>query len=172
MKLQKILDTLTASDIQFVIIGGVALNIHGSPRVTFDSDLAIKTIDIDRVIEVLIAAGLEMVIGVNENSHPLLTTDTGNAIDFAEKSRWGFLKFVSESFELDVIYEIPVPFAVLFRDSRKIMAGRTEVRVASIEHIRVMKEKAKGSHDDEKRDIDLMDLKFIEKKIREGNDDT
>lgn len=167
MKLQRVLEVLAGNGIPFVIIGGVALNIHGSPRVTFDSDLAIRTIDIDHAIETLISAGLQMVIGVDEDSHPLLTANARTAQEFAEKSRWGFLKFVSESFELDLIYEIPLPFTKLVADSRTIMAGSAEARVASLAHIRIMKQKSAENRDDEKRDIDMMDLRFIERKIIE-----
>jgi hypothetical protein len=43
--------------------------------------------------------------------------------------------------ELDVIYEIPVPFALLQRDSMVKKAGDLEVRIASLDHLKIMKEK-------------------------------
>jgi len=35
----KILQVLTESEVQFVLIGGVAANLHGSARATFDLDV-------------------------------------------------------------------------------------------------------------------------------------
>ncbi len=167
MNLQKVLQNLSENHIPFVIVGGLALTIYGSNRLTFDSDIAIKTIEIDNVIHVLLASGLKMVIGVDENSYPILTSDISEAIHFSEKSKWGFLKFIESGFELDVLYELPIPFQKLFQEAIKTDFSGIEVRVASLEHIKLMKESSLSNRDDEKREIDLFDLKFIEKKLRE-----
>ncbi len=61
MNLQKVLQNLSENHIPFVIVGGLALTMYGSDRLTFDSDIAIRTIEIDNVIRVLLASGLKMV---------------------------------------------------------------------------------------------------------------
>lgn len=167
MKLKEIIRILTENNVPFVLIGGVALNAHGSNRVTLDSDIAVKTIDIDMIIDLLLSAGLKMVVGVDKEQYPELTDDPGSAKVFAEKSNWGFLKFLNEDIELDVLYEIPIPFIRLLNDSIIKKIEGIGVPVASLEHIRIMKEKAMEYRDDEKRDNDLLDLRFIEKKLGE-----
>ena len=167
MKLKQVLKILSNNQVSFVIVGGVALNVHGSNRVTFDSDIVIKTVEIDMVIEILISNGLEMVIGVDKDQYPKLTSNFREALEFAERSKWGFLKFIGEGLELDVLYEIPVPFIMLYNESVIKYIGDIEVHVASLEHIKIMKEKAIEDRDDDKRNNDLSDLHFIEKKLNE-----
>lgn len=167
MKLKDALEILNRNDISFVLIGGVALNVHGSIRVTFDSDVAIKTIEADRAIEALLAGGFQMVVGVDADQYPELTRDSAVAQQFIETSKWGFLKFIADTLELDVIYDIPLPFMRLYGESKIVTISGIEVRVASLDHIKIMKEKALEYRDDEKRDNDVADLRFIEKKLKE-----
>jgi len=167
MNLKQVFKILSENEISYVIIGGLALNIYGSNRVTYDSDLVIKTIEVDKIIKILLSNGLEMVIGIDEDQYPELTTDFQKAQEFTEKSKWGFLKFIAGGLELDIIYEVSIPFTKLYRESIRKKIGDIEVHLASLEHLQIMKKKAIKARDDDKRDNDLADLRFIEKKLKE-----
>ena len=39
LELEKILKALTATDVEFIVVGGVAATVHGSAQVTYDLDI-------------------------------------------------------------------------------------------------------------------------------------
>lgn len=48
----RIVDALTAAEIQYVVVGGLAVAIHGCPRLTIDIDILIRAADLDRAKDV------------------------------------------------------------------------------------------------------------------------
>ena len=166
MKEEKLFEALSAEKIPFVLIGGTALAAYGSERVTIDTDIAIETLDIDRIIELFYTHGLKMVTGVDANQFPELAKNADIAIAHAAQSNWGFLKFLSEDLELDVLYDIPVPFIRLLKEANDKRIFDINVKTASLNHLKIMKEKSISERDDEdKRRLDEIDLAFIEKKL-------
>ena len=165
---EKLFSSLLEEKIPFVLIGGTALAAYGSQRITIDTDIAVKTLDLDKIIGLLLSLGLRMVIGVDENRYPLFAESEDTAIAFSNRSDWGFLKFLSGDLELDVLYDIPVPFSILLQDASLRSVFGIEIKVASLRHLRVMKQKAiKNRDDSEKRRLDEIDLAFINKKLAE-----
>ena len=67
-------------DIPFILIGGTALAAYGSSRITIDTDIAVKALDIDRIISLFYSLNLKMVIGVDENQYPLFAENSNEAI--------------------------------------------------------------------------------------------
>ena len=51
MKIEKVFEKLLENKIKFVLIGGTALIGYGSNRVTFDTDIAVKLIDVDKKLK-------------------------------------------------------------------------------------------------------------------------
>ncbi len=98
---EKLFSSLLEEKIPFVLIGGTALAAYGSQRITIDTDIAVKTLDLDKIIGLLLSLGLRMVIGVDENRYPLFAESEDTAIAFSNRSDWGFLKFLSGDLEID-----------------------------------------------------------------------
>lgn len=61
MEIEKVFEKLLKNKIKFVLIGGTALIGYGSTRVTFDTDIAVKTVDLDKIIELLYDINLNTV---------------------------------------------------------------------------------------------------------------
>ena len=59
---KELLKLFVTHEIDFVVVGGVALRLYNSPRVTHDIDLAVKSLDLDKIIALMY-----------ENSYYLIT---------------------------------------------------------------------------------------------------
>lgn len=161
---------LQDNNITFILIGGTALAAYGSPRITIDTDIAVKTLDIDKIILLFYSLNLKMIIGVDENQYPIFAEDPIEAIRFSDKSDWGFIKFLSENLELDVLYDIPLPFIQLLRSAQSKKVFGIEIKTASLEHLLIMKEKAVQDRDNsEKKELDKIDIRFIKNKLKNTN---
>ena len=68
MNLTKIVKLLKENNITCVLIGGLAMRLYNSPRVTNDIDLAVRTLDVDAIIDLMYANGSYMVRGVDDDS--------------------------------------------------------------------------------------------------------
>ena len=149
---------LSKNDIPVVIIGGVAMRLHRSTRVTQDLDLSIPSTAIDRVVGVLYARDYVIVSSVNDRSAGLLSS-------IPEANRWieayhpGSLTFVARPMgfrtgssrevphhaidiesQVDVLYDLAVPFGRLFHEACTISIGEVTVRYAAAHHLLQLKE--------------------------------
>src|SRR5688572_26881345 len=153
---EEFLAHLAAADVRFVVVGGVAVVIHGHARLTVDIDLVL---DLDpenvrRAIDSLTARGLR----------PLLPV---NASDFANadiRRQWVenrnlqvfTLRDPNNSLlTVDLFAEEPIPFNELWSRADTVMLGGNPIRVASIEDLVAMK-RAAG------RPQDLLDIEKLE----------
>jgi hypothetical protein len=87
-----------------IVVGGVAMRIYDSPRVTQDLDLAIRTLDVDDIIDLMYDLGYLLVTGVDDEAAHL-------AADRSAAQRWlavenpGSLSFVAAPTDVDGGYE-------------------------------------------------------------------
>src|SRR4030042_1411332 len=143
----RIFPALARDGIPFVLIGGAALTAYGSTRVSLDTDIAIKAVDADRVVHLAYRAELVLVVGVDQEQHPVTARTAGEALAFLGDSTQGFMKFLSREVELDGV----------------------RVRLAALEHLKIMKELSIRTRDDEdKAETDGLDLEFMERKLSEA----
>jgi len=63
-ELLRIIDALTAADIEYAVAGGLAVAIHGCPRLTVDIDILIRDEDLDRARAVLATTGFDLESGL------------------------------------------------------------------------------------------------------------
>jgi len=147
---------LADADIRFVVVGGVAVVLHGHLRQTVDADLVIDLEDGEarRAMTVLVGLGLE----------PRLPVDALEFGDSATRQSWiedrGMMVFTmldpsDPFFELDLFVRYPRPFEDLFEQSKRLEVEGREVRIASIDHLIEMKRRA-GRHKD-LEDIDELE---------------
>lgn len=63
-ELFRIVDALATADIDYAVAGGLAVAIHGCPRLTIDIDILIRERDLDRARSVLAPTGFDLESGL------------------------------------------------------------------------------------------------------------
>jgi hypothetical protein len=153
---------LAAARVRFVLVGGLALVLHGLDRLTADVDLVIDLSpeSARAAIQALTAAGYR----------PLAPVDPIALADPAQRHEWQSVRHMQVfSFwdsantrpTVDVLLAPPVPFDDLWASAAVISIGGQEVRVASIEHMIVMKTMAGRAQD-------LADIERLRAKLGAG----
>jgi hypothetical protein len=153
----ELLLALTNAQVKFIVIGGVAVGVHGFTRATKDLDIVPDPSmeNLERLARVLIEIKAQH-IGLEDFSPEEFPYDPTDPVQLAEGANFrletslgpmDIMQWVA-GVETDLAYEelAPKAFPVTFRDS--------EIRVCAIEHLRAMK-RAAG------RPRDLDDLKQL-----------
>lgn len=126
--------------VRFVVVGGVAVVLHGHPRVTADLDVVVA-VDVTNVRKLLAALS-------DAEFKPLQPVDPSGLGDAGTRREWReehgalVLSFASERFPattLDVFIEPPLDFEAMFERARLVPVGRETVRVASVDDLISMK---------------------------------
>lgn len=146
----ELLAALTRRGVDFVVIGGLAAVLHGSPRHTYDVDVtfAVEPANLDALGEVLVALNARL-RGVLEDVPFVPDGRTLRAVDV--------LTLDTDLGPFDVLARpsgAPA-FEELRRAADRYDVGGTTVRVASIPHLIVMKRAAE-------RPKDLADIAELE----------
>lgn len=131
---------LAEKEIDFVLVGGLAVALQGYQRVTMDVDvvLAMDEGNLDRFIAAVKAAGLRPTIPV-----PIESLARPDLIEqwHREKDMLAFSlrRPDAQATVLDVLVKPRVPYADLRRDALMVEMGTSRVPVASIPHLIAMK---------------------------------
>jgi len=158
---------LNDGGVRYIVVGGLAVVLHGHPRLTVDVDLVV---DLDeeqarRAIDTLVALGL----------HPRVPVNPREFADRSIRERWirdrGMQVFsmIDPSNPMrvvDLFVEHPVPFEDLWSRSEEFELRGTTVRVASIPDLIHLKRLAGRSQDR----ADIEQLEAILKAKRKGKD--
>ncbi len=163
MKTAQLLNTLTAQSVDFVLVGGMAVQLHGYMRMTYDIDLVLAMSDenLTRFIGTAKELGFIPVIPV-----PIEALKDANQIErwYREK---GMLAFALREPTLggsvvDVLVRPDVSYESLVVDAVDAQLFGRVVKVASIDHLLEMKRIAN-------RPKDQLDIIALEK-IKRGED--
>lgn len=150
---------LSAARVRFVLVGGLALVLHGLDRLTADVDLVIdlSAESARAAVSSLTAAGYR----------PMAPVDPLALADPAQRQEWQSLRNM-QVFSLwdssnarptvDIMLAPVVPFEDLWASASVMMLGGHAVRVASIEHLIRMKSAAGRAQD--LADIDRLRTKL------------
>lgn len=153
---------LTESDTDYVLVGGLAVALHGYQRVTMDVDvvLAMNPENLDRFISRAKAAGLRptMPVAIESLAKPDLLEQWQR-----EKGMlaFGLHGAEAQATVLDVMIAPDIPYTDLRRDAILVDTGPYRIPVASIDHLIAMKTGTGRGKDT----IDIEELK----KLRDGN---
>jgi hypothetical protein len=158
---QTIFKELNSVGIDYLVVGGLAVNFHGVPRMTYDIDLMIL-LDRENI--------LKLVTKLTQWGYkPKIPIDPRDLADETKRNSWvqekgmKALNFYSETLpigEIDILIDSPVPYEELrsravrveLRDERipvvsihdliqlKLRAGRKQ-DLADVEHLRIVLEK-------------------------------
>lgn len=131
---------LAESEVDYVLVGGLAVALHGYARTTMDVDivLAMDEANLDRFISGARKAGLQPTIPVRLES--LAQPDL---IEQWRREK-GMLAFSLRGTEvqatvIDILVRPVVPFAELKRDAIAVTVGVCTIPLASIDHLIAMK---------------------------------
>lgn len=131
---------LAAARVRFVLVGGLALVLHGLDRLTADVDLVIDLTaeSAKAAVEALTAVGYR----------PLAPVDPMALADLEQRREWqstrnmqvfSFWDSSNTRPTVDIMLSPEVPFDELWTAAATMIIGGHEVRVASIEHLIRMK---------------------------------
>ncbi|MFH1652587.1 MAG: nucleotidyl transferase AbiEii/AbiGii toxin family protein [Pseudomonadota bacterium] len=161
MQYSKIFKAFKNNDVKFIIVGGIAVNLHGVQRATADLDIVIA-LDSENVLKFINAI-------TALNLKPKAPVDIKNFADPKQRKLWkdekGMMVFSffdpTDSFvQLDVFIEEPIPFKEMFKRREKRTAFGIPISIASIADLISMKKKT-GRHRDE---LDLEALNALAKR--------
>ncbi len=138
-----LLAILANTQLRFVVVGGLAMVLHGIDRLTADADLVVdfSADSVKDAVQALIGAGYR----------PLAPVDPQQVGDAAKREEWrqvkgmkvfSFWDSASVRPTVDILLESPVTFEELWRDAVRIDVGGHSVAVASPSHLIRMKEAA------------------------------
>jgi hypothetical protein len=163
MKTVELLQSLSDEQVQYVLVGGLAVQLHGFLRSTFDIDLVLAMNDenLSRFIAVAQRYGLVPVIPV-----PMDTLRNASLIDQWHREK-GMLAFALREphvggSAVDVLVRSDVPYDRLIANAVAGELFGRKVWIASIDDLLVMKRIAN-------RPKDQLDITALEK-IKRGED--
>lgn len=152
-----LLKMLAEAKVEFVLVGGLAVALHGYQRVTMDVDvvLAMNEDNLRKFLSVAKASDLHPTIPVELDAlaRPELIEQWHR-----EKGMPAFSLRGAETMAtvLDVLVKPVIPFADLRHEATMVEVGTISIPVASIEHLIAMK-KSTG------RSKDLIDIEELRK---------
>jgi hypothetical protein len=152
-----ILRALSEADVRAVVVGGVAVVLHGHPRLTADLDLVLDPTEdnVATALGVLQEQGLV----------PRLPVPAEHFADAETRERWRRERQLTvfalpdpqdPRREVDLFAAAPVPFEELWRCSRVVVVADVEIRVAGLDHLIAMKRETG-------RPQDLADIAVLER---------
>jgi hypothetical protein len=156
--IETVVRALNQAKVQYLIVGGLAVNAHGYERLTRDVDLVIglERENIDRTFRALLDLGYQMAVPVT----PEEFADPAMREMWRREKNMIVLQFCSDAHRrtpVDVFVFEPFDFALEYgRATRERIAGDTEAFIVSYETLLAMKQSAG-------RDRDLLDVRELRK---------
>ena len=136
MKFAEFFDAMASADIDYVLVGGLAVSLHGIVRGTLDVDVALAMDDANmtRFIDAARAMGLSPSLPV-----AIETLSNAAQIDFwfREKNMLAFSlrEAAPAGLVVDVLVRPRVPYPALRANAVKRFLGATAIPIASIDHL-------------------------------------
>lgn len=160
LNLGRLLETLSEYQVDFVVVGGVAANLHGTTRATADCDIVVDqdAYNLRRLVnalEVLRARPRTEAASVDEQNAATVAAKTarGSGVHPAELQD-GFVNVQTDAGPLDVLPHLEVGDSTYlsYRDLQRAALdleaqGSFIVKIASIEHLIMAKRHIDRPHD-------------------------
>jgi hypothetical protein len=154
---QDIFEAFDRKHIRYLVVGAIAMNLHGAPRMTADLDILcdLETENLSILLETLAELGYR----------PRLPVSPGELLDPLKRRRWVEEKAsVAFNFfhpklpyqEVDLLLQSPVSFSEAYPQRVTIRAGAIRIPVISIGHLIEMKRAID-------REQDRSDIKTLER---------
>jgi hypothetical protein len=163
--LQEIYSLLNALDekgLQPVLVGGMALVVLGSQRVTKDFDLLVSTADLSPdLVELVYRQGYELITKINKAGEVERTVDNPKVAAARlrlDKPRSVFFYDWKTGLRVDLLLDFPLPARDIADRAAKMGKSPRTLRVAAPEDLLRLKEIA---YADRKSATDAQDLEFL-----------
>lgn len=145
---EEVLTKLADSNVRFLVVGAVAVNLHGVPRMTADLDLLVD----------LASPNLSTLIQAFEGLgyKPRLPVPVTALLDPEQRREWveqrnlrafTFVHSLRPLQEVDLLLESPVSFEEADRTKIVVTAGSLRVPVISLDHLIAMKRVSSRAQD-------------------------
>ena len=150
--------------IKYLLVGGIAVNIHGSFRNTADMDILVEISDknLAKIVTILKRKGY----GVKQPVDPMLLADRKTRQAWIQDKHMKAFNFYKddELKEIDIIIDSPISFEEARKRAIKIKSGDITLPVISIDDLIKMKQKSN-------RPIDKLDITILRKikRIKKGS---
>ncbi len=154
---------LNRRGVRYVVVGGIALNLHGVPRATADLDIAValEKENLEKIVEAMMELGFKPRIPVK----PEEFRNPANLERWKREKNMKVFTFWNPNRpyeEVDILINSPIKFEDIERTKETVRARGIEIPIISIDYLIKMKEFA-GREQDES---DIEALKKI-KRIKE-----
>ncbi len=162
---QQILAALAKGKVRYLVAGGIAMNIHGLTRSTFDLDLIIflEKKNILQFVKVMRKLGYKPKVLVEPEDF----ADEKLRRQWVEEKNMVVFSFYHSQDMMnvvDVFVEHPRPFEEMFKAGKISNLLGQKIRAAGLQDMLYMKKKAQ-------RPKDELDIRFLENIIRKQKDD-
>lgn len=146
MRYLEIVDALAAKEVRYLIVGGVAVILHGVPRTTYDLDLLIdfEPRNVTALLEALEALGYRPRAPVAASE---LAIESKRAEWIRDKDMKAFSFWHPQGGEVDILIDAPIDYAEAAKDQIIIEAQQTPIAIASIDALIRLKEAAGREQD-------------------------
>jgi len=162
-----LLDALEEKGLQPVLVGGMALVVLGSQRVTKDFDLLVSSTDLSRdLVSAIYRQGYELVTKFTKAGEVERTIDNPTvalARLQMDKPRSVFFYNWESRLRVDLLLDFPLPTRDIAGRAAKIGKKPRTLRVAAPEDLLRLKE---ISYADRKSAADAQDLEFLRKLLK------
>lgn len=164
----KLAAALRRMGLEPILVGGMALVVRGSRRVTRDFDFVV-TAPGDRVselVDVLYDQGLELVSQLNSDGDVTATIAT-RAVASArlriDRPETAYFYGPGDGLRVDLLFDFPVPAASLAERATRVRIGAHVLHVAGEQDLLELKKIAAANRD---APGDVEDLAFLERRLR------
>lgn len=162
---EEILRDFQKHKVKYILVGGIAVNLHGYLRATVDLDILVdmKDANLEKVVKILRKHNYR----VKQPVDPMGIADKEIRKDWIKNKGMKAFNFYKESEmkEVDIIIDSPVSYSAAKKNFQRIKVGDIILPVIGIDDLIKMKKKPA-------RDIDKVDIERLRKikKLRKRND--
>ena len=153
---EEILRAFQKAKVKYILVGGIALNLHGALRATADLDILVEMSDenLAKIVSILRNRGYQ----VRQPVDPMGIADAEIRKDWIRNKHMKAFNFFKgrELEEVDIIIDSPVSYAAASKQTKKIKIDGILLPLISIEHLIQMK---RGTG----REIDRLDVAQLKK---------
>ncbi|MEW6002884.1 MAG: hypothetical protein AB1638_09600 [Nitrospirota bacterium] len=145
---KSIFKRLNALKIDYLVVGGLAVNFHGVPRMTYDIDLMIllEEGNVSKLVTKLTNWGYRTKVPVN----PMDLADEVKRSSWIQEKGMKAVNFYSETLpigEIDIIFDSPIPYDELKSRAVMIELYGEKIPTVSIRDLIELKEKSGRKQD-------------------------
>ncbi len=161
--LTSLADALATAGLESVLVGGMALVIHGSRRVTMDFDLLVDTASMkpDRLVALMYGRDYELVTKLRPDGSIARRLDRqGAATAYVAAKHSRIIHFFHPHYDerVDLLLDFPVPARPIIRRAIRVRYNGGSIRVATLEDMAYLKELSQRSRTSVG---DAQDLEFL-----------